>query len=955
MFVRPVRIVSRQPRLALVALGRRRWDALSSLAPNDHAATSVDESEAPTMPTKPVDWRERFRGKSPAQQQQQELMSRRPRFTSRRDRDNHFRDVEEVPTYVSDLELESVVKLACTADGSRRLRDMIAKAEHAKLEQMAQQILSDPRPLGLLKNEHCGRFIRKLIEVGDHDLKWSLGSLMRGYMWKLAMHKHGNFVVDDVLVHVHMQLRDELVEELLSKDDEIQRCAMNKHGRFPLCNIIECGTPQELARVAAALKGHVVAMATDLQGRRTIQACLRSFDGQEREALIGELLGVTEGAEDSVAVRTRGFLLLAKHEHGTFVAQTLVETSQDHQGFIVAALTGQIKNLALHPAGTFVVDAAVRYLEDWALEQVAAELSQDAVAECARDEHGCKAIQSFLENGFSAQRQLVVEMMRGNALDLAMHPTGHRCVLSVIQGAEHSADIVDVIDDKYDLSNLLDMGENQGQEVSNADDYSNDSDAFAADNKDDLSVESSSTGADNEADFSVAGIYPSAENKEDVPVDTSYAGDVRAPDADFVATRAEFMKELLSPDGVMKLSANEYGSGVLRKVLEVGTDDEIVAVYEGLKENSRTVTRLASTKHGSELLESAMKLLPPLERDGLVDAILFAHKPTNNAHANNATATNQIASTGNQVESTESANQDAAHWTSDRHASKFVRELLQRGTKQQVEAIVYSLKDQMVTLVKDPDTLPMVIDALRFADDPSQLALELFLSGENAVVDLALHPVATDVIQYLLEHGLPEHQVIIADAMKGHMAKLAVTLQGSKLIQASFKVLTKERVDELLGELLVVGASAKSPGKLETPSETPRVDSEVSSSDQIIDLIKTKYSNLLIQAMIKFGTDEHREAIFEAMLNRLTELAVDKHGCFVVQCAFEHVLNDEAERTGLIVKLTDDEEGLKQMYKSKYGKFVLEMILEHGSKIDVYAVEKAIAAVKTDAVLKAQS
>jgi hypothetical protein len=331
--------------------------------------------------------------------------------------------------------------------------------------------------------------------------------------------------------------------------------------------------------------------------------------------------------------------------------------------------------------------------------------------------------------------------------------------------------------------------------------------------------------------------------------------------------------------------------------------------------------------------------------------------------------------------------------------------------------VVDSLKGKMRRLATDLETRAMVVDVLRFAGDTGELVLELFLSSDNAIFELAMHPVANKVIGYILENGLREHQIAIGDGMKGHVTKLAVNKDGSRLLQASFKVFGKDRIDDLLGELIVsaragaqavlakeaelptlplgspspsaddvitqVEAVTESPvtppldttssptetlARIETDPELPagpinpsadetsdvaqdKKSSKVNKWPQdpfgaLVRLMKSKYSNVLIQAMVRLGTDEHRDVIFAAMKGRMCDLAIHQNASFIVQGALQSVLDNRSESVGLMEELTDNTATIHELYKSKYGKFVLNMILENGSELDIYRIEKALAEMK---------
>ncbi|KAK9821327.1 hypothetical protein WJX81_005298 [Elliptochloris bilobata] len=291
-----------------------------------------------------------------------------------------------------------------------------------------RRMRSDDSARGRDFTGRVGDLLEEIKASGRIDLQ-----RLKGAVFDLCRDQHGSRYVQTRLETAPDEEVDWLFREVGGRE-QLSALAQDPFGNFTLQKLLERGSPQLRAALAAAVAGDVEAHTRHMYGCRVLQKLLE-VEPEE---------GIEEDGRVALVEELRGRVLACvADQNGNHVIQKIIERVPSHRvRFVldevlvpgaadtpVTAVTGGpgselragVVPMSRHPYGCRVIQ---RILEHCTLPDVKESVklqAQDNALDLARDVYGNYISQHLLIHGSTADRDTMVARVMGCVVELSMH------------------------------------------------------------------------------------------------------------------------------------------------------------------------------------------------------------------------------------------------------------------------------------------------------------------------------------------------------------------------------------------------------------------------------------------------------------------------------------------------------------------------------------------------------
>ncbi|XP_058068357.1 pumilio homolog 5-like isoform X3 [Magnolia sinica] len=179
----------------------------------------------------------------------------------------------------------------------------------------------DGHVMQCVHDQNGNHVIQKCIECMPTEKIGFIISAFHGQVATLSTHPYGCRVIQRILEHCTDEKQTQyIVDEILQSASSL---AQDQYGNYVTQHVLEKGKPHERSQIITKLAGHVVHMSQHKFASNVIEKCLEHGDSTERELLIEEIVGQTEGNDN--------LLTMMKDQFANYVVQKILETCTDKQ------------------------------------------------------------------------------------------------------------------------------------------------------------------------------------------------------------------------------------------------------------------------------------------------------------------------------------------------------------------------------------------------------------------------------------------------------------------------------------------------------------------------------------------------------------------------------------------------------------------------------------------------
>merc|ERR1711907_259787 len=215
------------------------------------------------------------------------------------------------------------------------------------------------------------------------------------------------------------------------------------------------------------LRGHLLAFASDQTGSRFLQAHLDAASASQRDAVLTEL--------------SPHVLTLMEHTFGNYVAQKMLEVGDEAvvRTFMSQVLgSGQATELIHHQYACRVIQKAFEVAPTDVQETIIQPIKSTEVAKTVADANAHNVVMSIVASAPVNAFQFVVQHFNGRASELALHKSGSRVLLKILQHgsleqtspliAELMEDVCMLASDEFGnfvVQHVLEFGRNEERQL----------------------------------------------------------------------------------------------------------------------------------------------------------------------------------------------------------------------------------------------------------------------------------------------------------------------------------------------------------------------------------------------------------------------------------------------------------------------------------------------------------
>ncbi|PIA43873.1 hypothetical protein AQUCO_01800130v1 [Aquilegia coerulea] len=188
----------------------------------------------------------------------------------------------------------------------------------------------DGHVMKCVRDQNGNHVIQKCIECVPTEKIGFIISSFRGQVAALSTHPYGCRVIQRVLEYCTDELQSTcIVDEILEST-----CALaeDQYGNYVTQHVLEKGKPHERNQIISKMAGKIVQLSQHKFASNVVEKCLAHGDYTQRELLIDEIVGQTEGNDN--------LLTMMKDQFANYVVQKILEICTDKQRDI---LLGRIR------------------------------------------------------------------------------------------------------------------------------------------------------------------------------------------------------------------------------------------------------------------------------------------------------------------------------------------------------------------------------------------------------------------------------------------------------------------------------------------------------------------------------------------------------------------------------------------------------------------------------------
>ncbi|XP_042440835.1 pumilio homolog 5-like isoform X1 [Zingiber officinale] len=218
----------------------------------------------------------------------------------------------------------NVLALSLQMYGCRVIQKALEVIHLDQKTQLVQEL--DGNVMRCVRDQNGNHVIQKCIECIPAEKIGFIISAFHGQVATLSTHPYGCRVIQRVLEHCSDESQSQfIVDEILQS-----ACLLvqDQYGNYvtQLCHfqhVLERGKAHERSEIISKLFGQIVQMSQNKFASNVIEKCLAYGSTEERDLLIKEMVGQTEGNDN--------LLVMMKDQFANYVVQKILETCTDKQ------------------------------------------------------------------------------------------------------------------------------------------------------------------------------------------------------------------------------------------------------------------------------------------------------------------------------------------------------------------------------------------------------------------------------------------------------------------------------------------------------------------------------------------------------------------------------------------------------------------------------------------------
>lgn len=243
-----------------------------------------------------------------------------------------------------------------------------------------------------------------LSDFKNHKLKRYELKDVFGHCVEFSADQHGSRFIQQQFDHADPAERQVVFEEIVPA--HTLPLMKDVFGNYVIQKLFEYSTPLQRDLLCDVMEGNILSLSLDMYGCRVVQKAIDCGSVQQQSAIVAELNG--------------HILQCVKDSNGNHVIQKLLERVTSERMTFIHAFTTNVYNLATHPYGCRVLQRCFEYSSQEQITPLLEELHQNALA-LMQDQFGNYVVQFVLERGYAADRERLVDAVRGQVLLLSRH------------------------------------------------------------------------------------------------------------------------------------------------------------------------------------------------------------------------------------------------------------------------------------------------------------------------------------------------------------------------------------------------------------------------------------------------------------------------------------------------------------------------------------------------------
>ncbi|WWC89804.1 uncharacterized protein L201_004730 [Kwoniella dendrophila CBS 6074] len=269
--------------------------------------------------------------------------------------------------------------------------------------------------------------------------KWELSDIF-GHVAEFSGDQHGSRFIQQKLETASLEDRQTLFDEIMPNAYQLMT---DVFGNYVTQKLFEHGDQRQKAALAKKMEGHVLDLSMQMYGCRVVQKALEHVLVEQRKTLVAELDG--------------HILECVRSSNANHVIQRLIVIGAPQT--LPDAFVTHVQELAKHPYGCRVIQKMFENLEENMIRTLLNEMHEYTL-ELMEDQFGNYVVQSVITVGSQADRDKVIEVIKGKVTSLARHKFASNVLEKAIVHADDEDRkllIDELVDVKEDGTNQVGM------------------------------------------------------------------------------------------------------------------------------------------------------------------------------------------------------------------------------------------------------------------------------------------------------------------------------------------------------------------------------------------------------------------------------------------------------------------------------------------------------------------